>query len=384
MNSAAMKPNVTIKSYFADSIESAMDRARKELGPDALLIDTREAPPEAAHLGRVEVVFGWEHPVPGGAERQDRSAAVPRAGVEELQRQLSELREMIGRIAPAAVPEDARAVEFRGMLVDAGVEPRLAGELVSAARKRAAAADVIPFRSDLHYPPQGAEDLRADLYGEMLERFAVAPFELCGQRAKYAALVGPPGAGKTTTLVKLAVRCGFAAPRSTHLLSADCVRVGAAAQLQTYAALLGVGCTLAETPRLLHQTLQEQSGRSLVLVDTPGCGSRAMEDVAGMAEVLAAWPDMETLLVLPATMKCVDMLAAVERFALFRPSRLVFTKADETDSLAAAFSTAALSKLPVAFICAGQAIPEDLVPANPGQVIGTLAASVGAPMESAA
>ena len=47
-----------IKSYFARSVEQAIQDAHQELGGDATLITTRRATPEARHLGAYEVVFG--------------------------------------------------------------------------------------------------------------------------------------------------------------------------------------------------------------------------------------------------------------------------------------------------------------------------------------
>ena len=35
-----------------------MEIAQREMGPDALLLDCRPAPPEVRHLGKMEVVFG--------------------------------------------------------------------------------------------------------------------------------------------------------------------------------------------------------------------------------------------------------------------------------------------------------------------------------------
>src|SRR5690242_8361680 len=47
-----------IKSYFADAISDAVQAARKEMGEEAMLMETRKAPPESSHLGTYEVVFG--------------------------------------------------------------------------------------------------------------------------------------------------------------------------------------------------------------------------------------------------------------------------------------------------------------------------------------
>ena len=46
-----------MKSYFARTVEEAVEQARHEMGPEALLVNSRQAPPEARALGEYEVVF---------------------------------------------------------------------------------------------------------------------------------------------------------------------------------------------------------------------------------------------------------------------------------------------------------------------------------------
>lgn len=46
-----------LKSYFASSVGEALEIGQRELGEEALLVDTRLAPPAAMHLGRYEVVL---------------------------------------------------------------------------------------------------------------------------------------------------------------------------------------------------------------------------------------------------------------------------------------------------------------------------------------
>jgi flagellar biosynthesis GTPase FlhF len=45
-----------IKSFYADSMDVALQSAGKEMGEDALILNTREAPSEFRHFGRYEVV----------------------------------------------------------------------------------------------------------------------------------------------------------------------------------------------------------------------------------------------------------------------------------------------------------------------------------------
>ena len=67
-------------------------------------------------------------------------------------------------------------------------------------------------------------------------------------------LVGPTGVGKTTTLAKLAATLLLKQRRSVALISTDTFRVGAVAQLQVYAEILGVPLAVAYTPRELAPT----------------------------------------------------------------------------------------------------------------------------------
>src|SRR5665213_2647387 len=47
-----------IKSYFAKSVDQAMAQAREELGPEAMLLNTRKAPADQIEGGGYEVIFG--------------------------------------------------------------------------------------------------------------------------------------------------------------------------------------------------------------------------------------------------------------------------------------------------------------------------------------
>src|SRR5260370_38532177 len=58
-----------LKSYFSESVEAAVQLARKELGDEALLVNARPSTPETRHRGASEVVFGSEPgPYPARAE----------------------------------------------------------------------------------------------------------------------------------------------------------------------------------------------------------------------------------------------------------------------------------------------------------------------------
>lgn len=355
-----------LKSYFAESVEAAIEQARKELGPEAMLLSSREALPEARYLGRYEVVFALpaaEPAVrpPGAARGDGEDPAVAR-----LSREVAWLREQMERMAAsvararaatAAAAHPAALNEVLSRLADAGVAGEILEEL--AARLGASSGAEALLRA------ANAAEIGELVRVELGRMFAVdARLGREEGAPQVVALVGPPGSGKTTTLVKLAVAYGLKSRRPVHLISMDTWRVGGAEQLRSYAAILGVGFEALETPGALARALEEHRHKGLVLIDTPGQSARDMwagEDLAGF---LAACPEVDTHLTLTASMKAADLRRAVERYERFRPAKLLFTRVDETRSIGTILNEAVRTAKPISFLTTGQQIPEDLVEAS--------------------
>ena len=348
-----------IKSYFSRSVEDAMAMARQELGSEAMLVNSRRTPIEARHLGDYEVIFAVDLPGPAVEDSSDAPATAPgRTGessarlsseLADLKREMENMRRLITRTAFtsahwAGVSSDAS--DACAGFAAAEVLPELAREIISRAESRAGKA-AVPFRQAL------AE--------ELVSRFTTRPELGSGpERPRIVALVGPPGAGKTTTLVKLAANYGLAVRRPVVLFSADTYRVGAADQLRSYAAILGVGFQLLDTITALGQAIEESRGKDLIFIDTPGFGPGDLESAAPLAAFLAARNDIDTHLVVASSMKSADISRVVDTFEIFRPQRLLFTKLDETGSFGPILNETVRTGKPLSFLTTGQRIPEDL------------------------
>jgi flagellar biosynthesis protein FlhF len=382
-----MRPEneMKIKSYYSRTVEDAMAAARQEMGPDAMLVNSRKAPPEVRHLGEYEVVFANVGLAEAPAEASlklpgERGESVPfpqtppsdrlSTEVAELKKELEGMRHAITRTAYApaqwiGVSQDQS--DAYATLTAAELSAELAREIVQAAGDRL----------NGHSPPAGRATSRTDasafqraLTEEISSRFTTeATLGRSPALPRIVALVGPPGSGKTTTLVKLAVNYGLAARRPVLLLSMDTQRVAAADQLRSYAAILGVGFQLLETVSSLAQTIEENRGKELIFIDTPGLAYGDLQDSESLAHFLVTRGDIDTHLVLPASMKAADLSRMVDAFEILRPQHLLFTKLDETTSYGPIFGEAARSGKALSFFAAGQRIPEDLEAASPERVL---------------
>jgi flagellar biosynthesis protein FlhF len=350
-----------------------MAQARADLGPDALLLNTREAPPEARHLGEFEVVFGV------ASDAQIPSSTTGGEAVEDLRLRMEEIRDLVTRMAKPGRPPAAGSVLLEESLVDAGVDPEMAREIGESVRQRANARTPLQMGRRHHAEPD-PDTVLSEALEEIGGRFEVLP-----KLERITALVGPPGSGKTTTIVKLAVIHGLAAGQPVHLLSTDHFRIAAVEQMRAYAAILGVQFQSCETTVALAHAISAAPDNALVLVDTPGYSRADLEESAGdLAAFLSGRQDIDTHLVLTASMQPRAQRRIADSFQVFRPSKLLFTRLDETDAYGSMFCEAARRKLPLSFVASGQLIPEDLAPASKQMITDSLASELHKAVRAAA
>ena len=181
------------------------------------------------------------------------------------------------------------------------------------------------------------------------------------------ALVGPTGAGKTTTAAKLAVRRGMFGAARTGLLTLDTYRVGGMEQLATYAELADVPFEVVYDAREVDAAMKRLSSCDVVIIDTPGRSPAAAELTERWRSLLDVLHPDEVHLVLPASLRP-DLAIDVAR--AYRASRthcgathLLLSKVDEVPRESGVTELALSLDLPTRWVTDGQDVPADLKPA---------------------
>jgi flagellar biosynthesis protein FlhF len=338
-----------IRKFQAASVREALAEIKRALGPEAVVLGTREV----------------RHGLFGAGVEVTAAVDADEAGA----------------------PAEPFATEGRRALGDADVERIL-----------------LPIRSELRSLRSGLRALGESAgTGELLRelqalrrslaapRSAGAPpplddvargVELCApSRGRVVALVGPTGAGKTTTLAKLAARSALVERRRVGLITLDTFRVGGVEQIQAYAAMIGVPAVVAVDARDLQRGLDRLADRERIYIDTAGRSPRDVEATTELAAALEAVPGREVHLVLTAgaTPEANDAIFA--RHQPLAVDRLLFTKIDEADDLEELVRAPSRLGRPVSHLSAGQRVPEDLEDATGARL---LALASGSGMEAAA
>ncbi len=275
--------------------------------------------------------------------------------IRQLRHEVAGMRQVIEREMNRFTDERLRGSAVRATALD------LMDEYGFDAGLSRDVAMQIPLETEAH---RG----RGLMLGLISRKLPIAPVDPL-EEGGVIALVGPTGAGKTTTIAKLASR--FAekhAPRDVALVTTDTMRIGAREQLYGYGRQLGIAVHEANSGTDLDQLLERLQDYKLVLIDTAGLGPRDRA-LAAQLQWLRAARQVRTLLVLPANTSFGDMDEVVRRFGAANLQGLVLSKLDETGRFGNALSVAVDHSLPITWVTDGQDVPEDLHRASAANLV---------------
>jgi flagellar biosynthesis protein FlhF len=178
-------------------------------------------------------------------------------------------------------------------------------------------------------------------------------------------LVGPTGVGKTTTLAKLAAARVLHGRVRVGLLTADTYRIGAVEQLKTYANILNIPIEVVQTPEDVQPSVDRLKGCQMILMDSAGRNYLEDQYVEEINQYLGFEAPQENYLVLSMTTRWRDMKQITEKMKSVSIDKLILTKWDETTCYGAALNMLYHYPYPLAYLCIGQGVPQDIMTANP-------------------
>jgi flagellar biosynthesis protein FlhF len=385
-----------IRTYRAKTMRDALELVRRELGPTASVLHTRElngGPLRRLVFGRkyevaasvavnvpsrlpVEELAGVTSQVLGNAfdvtDGGELNAAAFGVAADanliddyraryrddfrrQVSGQLDELHAMVEKLcqhAASAPAHDLPESLFHVFtnLIEAEVDEAIAREWVEQLRGQAGARSLDDASLVMR---RIADMLEAEIS-------VSGPITTDPNKCRVVALVGPTGVGKTTTIAKLAANYRLREKRRVGLITVDTYRVAAVEQLRTYADIIDLPMEVVATPREMREAVGRMSHLDLVLMDTAGRSPRDEVRIQELKSMLGEAEPDEVHLVLSSTAGANSLINTAERFADVGTTAVLLTKLDEAHSLGHLVSLVRSLPLPLSYLTDGQNVPDDI------------------------
>jgi flagellar biosynthesis protein FlhF len=346
-----------IKKFVGNNFKEALEKVKKELGSDAIILSSRTMKSGPAGLLRketVEVTAALDETTDESAFRQETVIDGSLTLSEDILREIRSLRDEISFLKETlrpVVPTLRIAKDKKGlynMLIKRGMDSQFAIMLLE----------------------KSGETVGSLVSAIKLE---VKVKRLSPSEDRGYMFFGPPGIGKTTTMSKVAHM--LSSPRRpVSLVSLDSQRISSVAYMKELSRQLKCDLRLVKSVSELPKIIYRESERGPVLVDTPGneYGQllRQTKDVFSSGFPLSKCFLMDASMDMPSTMKIWQSAAP------FAIDTIGFTKLDLAMQYGNLYNLSMLTGCPLSFVTDGPDVPGDIKVPTPDYIAGLITGGV--------
>lgn len=405
---------MTINKYQGKTKEEAIEKAKQELGPEAVVMNVKEIKPK----GVFKVFKGSIYEVTAAMEEKEKfinplSAlnaplkmhdSINLAADEKLNLSEIQSRETVGN-GPKQEQAKVRPVrEMRKENRNEGLEQRL--ENLSSILEKQLSAEGHRERKEEKLEPAAANPesfqfikmlyrtllendvnevyvnqimdeaekvlhngsnvdfILSNIYQKMILKFGqpnVISFD--GKKPRIIFFIGPTGVGKTTTIAKIASKYKVEMGKRVAFLTADTYRIAATEQLRVYANILDAPMSIIYSAEEMNSSIGRLVDYDLVFVDTAGFSHKNEAQCIDMKKLINGLEEgyeKEVYLVVSATTKYKDLLEIADIYKEIADYKLIFTKLDETTTYGNILNIRLYSGADLSYMTNGQNVPDDI------------------------
>jgi len=371
-----------VKRYHANDMSQAMDTVIRELGSDAVILNSRKVRKKGFKnmfsKPVLEVMVAYDPAnVPSAkklAASQGAVMATADKGQKDLRHKAATIsNEQLERLDQRIDSIDAMLTDFmekfsfvkREVTYDypEEIQSLLVGMMENQVREELAHS-LAKQTEQVMRKQQGAN--AAEVLEHLILEQLGRPEPILHKKftQKVILVLGPTGVGKTTTIVKLAADFSVKQKKKVGIINTDTFRIGAQEQLQTYADILGIPLTVVYWADELENALGNMSDRDIVFVDTAGKKPGDEQQKEDLLETIRILRPEDILLCLSATTGFASIKEMVDTYGYVDDYRLMITKTDETKYRGPLLNISWYAQKPLAYVTTGQNVPDDIEVVN--------------------
>lgn len=371
-----------IKRFEAGNMSEALRMIKKEFGEEAVILSAKTMKRSGRLLGlgagsQVVVTAAIDHEAvqrsgETGAETVNKTAnglrgAPPRpaerpgAGIGRILQQFTPItRTGFQKLQPKIVQRMNESQQPSDNMPAGERHRSVYEELLDQGLARSVAVELADKLAELAPPPQGDDEETVSVLAQIIEAKGwIAPRHL-KMDPRTIVVVGPCGAGKTTTIAKMAARAVMQERPGVGIISLDDQRIAGTAELEKYADILGVPFIRAEDETGLHQALRHFRSLELVLLDTPGLSPDDISRREALADTFRLLPGSEIHLLINTGAREDVIIKTINFFRPLGINRLLPTHIDWCRQIGPVISQVALNRMPVGYMGTGAQVPEGI------------------------
>jgi flagellar biosynthesis protein FlhF len=339
-----------VKTYRGRSAKEALDQVRAELGEEAVILSNKTITDNGAKVCEITAAVERSESLRDRSREDVLGEALDAAEWSREWRHIKSclLSLMRPQMDPAALaPRQRLSLEY---LEREGVDQ----DVLLAVYRRLRA------------------DASLSILPVLQELAPVRPFESKKWPQKFHALAGPHGAGKTTSLVRLALREKKKNPKARIcLVSADQGQGKGRMVLRHYAELSGLAFREVAVREDFGALVADARSFDRVFLDLPGLPPGASLETWLGSRAMLHFEDLAVHLVLNPYYCPAQFQAFRERYACAAVKSIIWTKLDEACTFGALINLPHGSGLPVSALSCAPGLTGSLVPAR-GEMIWRL------------
>ncbi len=360
-----------LKTYIVNDMQEGMEKIKKELGPDAIMLSTKEYKKKGIKglfsKPKIEIVAAYdaqERIAIQPRESQKRTSSKAASGRERtreslhtesemsaIEKKLSRLDNTLSSFMQriennyadkfASYSKPVRS--FAGSLLDNDVREDIVYELADKAEeliRKGGSAD------------NAAEKVIKDYLGE-------AKVIDTDKKNQVILFLGATGVGKTTTLSKITTDMVVNRGKKAAVMTTDIYKIASTEQLKVYSDILEVPFSVVYSNEDLEENMDKFADRDIIFIDT-GKSPDEEEYNRQIKELISQVKPDEIYLVISAASNYKSCVKTLAGYSYLKDYRIIITKTDEAESPGMIFNIRSLTDKPFSYLTYGQILTEDI------------------------